>query len=378
MNRICIIILLLLLSVGWSINASSQDTSEPQADTHIAVSDTVADHIKWNEAIMQHRFNINDTTIEYPKFLNFCVDVYRWAEKNFNTYDSAYVKSVGKKWKIQLRYNGMIGTYHGRVRDGALQYFINSHLTNNAGLRVQYRVFGIEYMPDIDNLLSGRPVEHRTTRFSMSCNRLYAELYYIKNLGTVSIRRFGEYNNRHSFNLRFDGMSRRVLGLDAFYIFNHQHYAHAAAYGISKLQLRSAGSFIMGIQYSKQQCSFATHLLPQELKPYVPEIADNLNLYMKDYAINIGYGYNWVFHRNWLFNVTASPSLGLKRIRKLEGEGFSSHVATNFRGRLSLVHNREHFYYGLNGSVNGYWFNSKQYLLYANVIDINAIAGFRF
>lgn len=365
------------IAAGDSIITTTSPSSAAPDSTALK-ADSTATRLWWRDAIKQRRFNIGDTTIAYPKFLNFCVNVYRWGNKYLNSYDSAYVKSVGKKWKIQLRYNGMIGTYHGKIRDGDLLYFINSRLVNYAGLRVQFLIFGLEYMPDIDNLLSGRPIMHRATRFSINCNRLFAELYYIKNVGTVSIRRFGDYNNGRSFKLSFDGMDRRVLGFDAFYIFNHQHYAHSAAYGISKLQLRSAGSFILGIQYSKQECDFDTSLLPDGLKPYTPQIANNLNFLMKDYAINIGYGYNWVFHRNWLFNITATPSLGLKRIKSPNDKDYSYHIATNFRGRISLVHNRNHFYYGLYGTINGNWFNSTKYLLYVNVFDINAIAGFRF
>ncbi len=37
-----------------------------------------------------------DSIREWGKFPNFCVDVYRWGDRFFNTYDSAYVdrKSV--------------------------------------------------------------------------------------------------------------------------------------------------------------------------------------------------------------------------------------------------------------------------------------------
>ena len=193
-----------------------------------------------------------------------------------------------------------------------------------------------------------------------------------------------------SFALTAESRSRRRLWVASFAaaslavvcclpIFNYMHYAHSAGYGLSKIQRKSSGSFILGFQYSKQEANLDASMFPSQLKHIVPEhFPDELRFHFKDYAISLGYAYNWVFHRNWLFNITAAPALGLKTIKEFPLDDKKSHITTNFRGRIALVYMKGKFFYGLNGSVNGYWFITKGYDFFANIVDFNAIIGVEF
>ena len=354
---------------------------ETVSDTIAADNDTIT-AIEWRQAIKEKRFSLDDTTIVYPKFLDFCVKKIRWGIKTFATFDTLYVKPAGEDWKIQLKYNGLVGAYHARMREEGTKLFLNSELSNNAGIRLSYKGFGFEYMPDIDNLLRGRVFDHRKTRITLTTSRFAIYGYYIKSSGTTHIRQFGNFANGKPINFAFEGMSRRVFGIDAYYIFNHKRYAHDAAYGISKIQRRSAGSFLLGFQYSKQKASLDFNQLPDELKEKLdPKTPMNLYFSFEDYAVNVGYSYNWVFHRNWLLNIMASPALGLKWVKNFadkEEYRYTPRLSTNFRGSLGLVYHRRLFFYGLSGSVNGYWYYTPKYKLFANIIDINATIGCTF
>ena len=44
-----------------------------------------------------------DSIAEWGKFPRFCVNVYRWGDKFFNSYDSTYVQGSGKRWNIKLK-----------------------------------------------------------------------------------------------------------------------------------------------------------------------------------------------------------------------------------------------------------------------------------
>ena len=331
----------------------------------------------WKQALLMGKFDPYDTTIVYPKFIDLCLKTYRWGDKLFNSYDSTYVVSPGTNWKVMAKADCWFDTYSSDFKDPDLHVLINSNPALNTGLRVSFMAVGVEYMPDIGRLFSGDESRHQQTKFSFTCSRISAELYYNRNDGATYINRFGDRHTK-MIKEKFYGLERTTWGLDAFYFFNNRKYAHAAAYCFSKIQRKSAGTFILGFQYSDQDIDFDASQLPESMRQYMP---DNYNRYescYRDYAINVGYGYNWVFHHNWLFNVTVTPSLGIKRGKSDTINGSHTIMTANLRGRLALVRHCGRFFYGFHGFFNGYTYRCKKYTMYNQINDFTFTAGFRF
>jgi len=351
-------------------------------DTVMVRVDNHRDSLKpdnWVQQLIKNRFNVNDTTLRCPKFVDFCLDLYRWGDKTFNSYDSTYVYSCPKKWKVTLKFNSKWDTYHLHAREKTEpSMFFNTDPRYTAGFRISFMAVGFEYMPDIDNLLEGREIFHRRTRFSFTCSRIIAEAYYNKNTGTSRLNRWGNYKEGRLINEKFDGLSSSTLGVDVFYVFNNKKYAHAAAYCFSKIQRRSAGSFILGLQYANQDFSIDLSCLPLDIVPHNPWPNKLFRLHHYDYAINIGYGYNWVFHHNWLFNIMASPSIGLSHTVIDDIDTPGNKMACNIRARMALVRNAGNFFYGFNASFNGFFSWSKKFMLLNLNNDATFSAGFRF
>lgn len=353
---------------------------------HEYIQDTLPEHIiqrthikdGWVKQLIKNRFDVMDTTLQCPKFVDFCFNVYRWGDRTFNSYDTAYVYSIPKKWKVMLKVNSKWDMYHVNAHDDKFSLFVNSEPRTSAGFRISFMAVGFEYTPDIDNLLSGKIIDHRRTRINFTCSRLFAEIYYNKNTGMSRINKFGNYNDGKIINLKYDGLTSKTLGVDLFYFFNNKKYAHAAAYCFSKIQKRSAGSFILGLQYSNQKLDMDMSKIPEELKDINPWPDRTFRMHYYDYAINVGYAYNWVFHHNWVFNVMAVPSLGLKHGSVDTIDGINNRLALNIRARMALVRNCGNFFYGFHASFNGYTSWSKSYWLYNQIGDATASAGFRF
>ena len=40
----------------------------------------------WKWAILSGKLDLRDDDVEYPKFVKFCLDVYDWGSRTFNTY----------------------------------------------------------------------------------------------------------------------------------------------------------------------------------------------------------------------------------------------------------------------------------------------------
>ena len=44
-----------------------------------------------------------DSIATWGKFPRFCVNTYRWGDKFFNSYDSAYVEGTGYKFNVKFK-----------------------------------------------------------------------------------------------------------------------------------------------------------------------------------------------------------------------------------------------------------------------------------
>ena len=58
--------------------------------------DTIHDDGYWWRAMKHGKVDLTGKTINYPKSLRFAWRVYKWGDKAFNSYDSAYVVGTGK------------------------------------------------------------------------------------------------------------------------------------------------------------------------------------------------------------------------------------------------------------------------------------------
>ena len=100
---------------------------------------------------------------------------------------------------------------------------------------------------------------------------------------------------------------------DGYYIFNKKKFSLSAAYDLSTVQLRSAGSFIAGLMFNYQKCEYANpdnaYLLTQA------ERVGKLKMYQG--SIGGGYTYNWVPTPGLVINLTGMPVLTLYSHSKL-------------------------------------------------------------
>lgn len=341
--------------------------------------DTVRDKNYWRRALAHGKFDINDTTIDYPNFIDFCIDVYRWADWAFNTYDTTYVVPASRKrWKFTLKNNDWIDTYTGHITHDGKPVAMSSDISTNIGAQLSFMGLSYTYMLDIDNLITGRSIKHKKHEFSLATACVAFDLYYHKNTGNVDIHRFSNYKNGDLINERFTGLSREAYGLYAYWFFNNRRYAQAAAQGFSKIQKKSAGSFIAGLHFSHQDVSMDFSTLSDEMQQALPDSLRNYRFRYQDYCLIGGYGYNWAFKRNWLLNITALPSVGLRRSFDNSIEGKKFLFSANVRAKLAIVRYRKNFFYGAHFVMDGHWYISKNYSFFNSVEDLTLSAGIRF
>ena len=334
--------------------------------------DTTRDNRYWWRAMKHGKINFNDSTMGYPKFVMFCYNTYKWGDRVFNSYDTTYVKSTGKNWKLMLKSDNWLDSYIGHPFDD-VKMVMNSNLVSNIGVSLSFMAVSLGYSVSVSNLLHGGKLSNKVD-FSFTCARFAADAFYWENKNDINI----SYTDKGAIETdrgkyKQSGIIRKALGVTAYYFFNNRRYAQAAAYCFSKYQKRSAGSWLAGISLQHFDVKFdvESEEIPNDLEN-VPRILYN------DYCLLFGYGYNLVLGRKWLLNLTLTPYLGYRYNHFHDAENTSSAFSINLRGRMAAVYNHKQFFMGIQGLAEHHRHKTKTSRLVNSFIDLSVMCGIRF
>lgn len=349
-----------------------------ESDTKEKAEPTKDDDDYWKWAMMRGKLDLKDKTIKYPKFVGFCVNLYNWADRFFNTYDSAYVVGTGKRWKVQIKNDNWTDSYILHFPSSTTVRLM-SQMSSNIGGSVSYMAVSVGYMLDVDYIFAGSSITHKKWDFQFSCALFAADMYFAKNTGSTLLQRIGDYNGSSWMNYPFNDLRSESYGIDLYYFFNHKKYSQGAAYNFSKFQKKSSGSVISGLMISSQDVRMDFSNLSNEMIVQLPEI-DNLNYHFRyyDFCVLAGYGYNCVMGRHWLFNISSLPSLGFKHCLVVSEEGESYKFSANIKAKMAFVYNNGDFFASFNGKVDLHWYSSKRYNFANTISYFNFCAGWRF
>lgn len=332
----------------------------------------------WWQLLRRGRLDINDTTVEYPKFLDFLVRTYRVADRFMSAADTAYIAGSPHKFKALLRSDNWADTYSMHLDKYRMHILLNSQLSCNLGAFLSFGGLSVGYSVDITNLVSNKPANYTKFDFGFGCQVFSLEGYYQENKGGSTIRRFGDYRDGEHINEKFPGVYLRTYGIDAYYFLNSRRYSQAAAYSFSKFQKRTAGSWIFGLTYSNQNITLDFGTLPQHLLDYLLIPPSKYKFHYENYCVMFGYGLNWVFAPGWCYNITLLPSVGLNSCYEDSLEGSRHLTSLNIKARSSLVWNINDFFIGVAARIDGHWYLSPRYSFFNSIDTFVANFGIRF
>lgn len=355
-------------SVCDTVNAVSESTK--------LSFDTTRDSGYWKRAMRHLKLDLNDTTVVYPTFVDFCVDVYRWGDRTFNGYDSTYVVGTGKKWKLMLKNNNWFSTFNGSLNQKDLPFLMHSNFTSSFGASISYMAVSLYYMINLNDLISGHKVKYKKFDISFTCSRIYFNAFYNEDSYPYYIHKFGDYITHDLKDYKFTGISRFLKGFNVCYIFNNKRYAQAASYCFSKYQRKSAGSFIAGIHVFQENVSMNFDQLREEF-PNTSWV-DDIRYKYNGYSLLLGYGYNCVLGKNWLYNITAIPGFGMRQSYNTSSEGSMTFWSFDYRAKMAIILNRGNFFYGLHLLTDGRWYLTHQHSVFNASHELDATVGFRF
>ena len=133
----------------------------------------------------------------------------------------------------------------------------------------------------------------------------------------LEIRLWGQEDGE-SFDLKApmetnDDIKVRTSIIDGFYMFNGKHFSYAAAYDQSVIQLRSAGSLMVGLMWYQTSLDYSSRLNAL----FIQALGGVGRIKIHEGSLGVGYAYNWVPVKKLLINVTAMPMVALYNRTKI-------------------------------------------------------------
>lgn len=314
--------------------------------------------------------------------------------KNFDEYDTNYIQPNYYNYTAMLQNTNFYQSFRLRAENeqGESQSITMAPSpTFKLGPYFGWRWIFLGYTFDINHLK--RPAENTETSLSLYSSMLGVDLMYIRNTGDFTIRRTTGFSPETDEQVRgqhFDGMDAKTVGFNAYYVFNHRRFSYPAAFAQSTVQRRSAGSFILGLNYLHQSVDFDHTRLPEELLRPGQDGTSGLfeemmvkSVDYNNYSLSVGYAYNWVFARNCLLSVSVAPSLGFKQAKgeRIRGEQLWENVRNmsfNCISRIGLVWNNSHMFAGASFVNYLHDYKKKTFSMLNTVNYISLYAGFFF
>ncbi len=278
--------------------------------------------------------------------------------------------------------------WHDYYRMSSTETGQTTHMTLQSGNPliiggyVYWSILGYGYSSSVDGLgtsRGSRMTNHRNS-FTLNTARIVAEIYTFKSSESANITDITGIDLRPE-DRKFSGLSSRCFGIDAQYIFNHRRYSWPAAFGENAVQRRSQGSWKLGFSYNNIRVNFNSDMLT----PHVAQNIDSTLLFnhvsYRDYAISVGYGYNWAFRRNCILAVSVIPSLGYRKTDITDADDDHSvlrRVSTDVFFRTSLFWNNTKYFTGIVIDLHTYSYRQRKFGLTNTYGTVKYILGFNF
>lgn len=342
-------------------------------------------HIQWR----RHR--------ERP-FYDFCMDLAHY----FNTYDTTYVERNRYNFRVMAMNTDFFQVYRlaGRAStDDGLSVPVHQFLTFapdhavKVGLRAGWRWLVVGYTFGVVPNTGHKASE---LNFAAYNSRLGCDFNWQHSSGPFVLRRARGFEGvPNSFpQPTVEGIKTNTVGANVYYVFNYRHFSYPAAYNACTVQLRSAGSWLVGGSYDYQQFNFdpdeAERVIQGLATPSplgtAPTLIDALRVPKVNYhrlGVSLGYGYNWVPCPGLLVSASISPSVGFK---KQVGVDITKHtIVDNIRWmhldaifRAAVVYNRQRWFVGASAVSYLYDYRQRDFSLNNNVTYLKAFVGVQF
>lgn len=319
-----------------------------------------------------------DSIAAWGKFPRFCVNTYYWGDRFFNGYDTTYVRGSGYKFNIKARSESWIDYYNFDLPQDMRMRML-SDPSSTMGFWLSYMAVSVGYDKNISKFFGGSDRSRELYSFGFNCSLFTFNLLYSNNDVGTKISKFGKRGETINPNLPFDGAHIKTFDCNLYYFFNHKQYSQAAAFNYGRVQHKSAGSWFAGLAYTRNHYSFDFRELPDYIKKAFPSnwIDSRYHAVVRDFCVKGGYGYNWVFARNWVMGSMIAPTMGMRK-GFINSDFEKTTFAFAFEAKLSAVWNHKCWFAGIVTDVGADIVYDKESTFSTGIPSITISAGYRF
>lgn len=336
----------------------------------------------------------NDSIPEKRTFWGKVVDNLYSFVKNFSHVDTNYIEPQHYNYTLMLQNTNTYEIYRISTPKGNVFTFAPQP-SIKLGPYAGWRWIFLGYTIDLTHLSGGNA--KKEFDLSLYSSQIGIDLFYRKTGNDYKMRYVYLGDNVDTSpmkNISYDGLTASIKGFNIYYIFNHNRFSYPAAFSQSTVQRRSCGSPMVGIGYTKHTLSVDWKKLNSVISNILgSEIADKYadknvisgKIKYTDVSLSGGYGYNWVFARNWLFASSLSLALGYKHTTSdVDHENFSfrdfsiKNMNIDGVGRFGIVWNNTKWYFGASTILHSYNYSKKQFSTNNFFGSLNIYIGFNF
>lgn len=320
--------------------------------------------------------------------------------REFNMTDSNYIEPQHFNYTVMLQNTNTYEEYTLYDKEGQSITFAPD-VSYRLGPYLGWRWLFLGYTLDVKHInASSSHTNKKELDLSLYSSMLGIDLFWRQTGNDYHIQRMklGEHLDTSPMHKQaFDGFKSSIKGFNLYYIFNHRKFSYPAAYAQSTIQRRSVGSVLLGIGYTQHELEvdwdklndLVDSKLNQAKREEDKARIDSSLMFSKvkysDYSATIGYAYNWVFAKNWLFNASASVGVAYNQSHSdSEKDNFN---VRNFRfrnfnfdgvGRFGLVWNNTRWYAGASAIIHSYNYEKDKFSTNNSFGSLNIYVGVNF
>lgn len=313
--------------------------------------------------------------------------------KDFSRIDTNYIEPQHYNYAFMLQNTNTYEIY--RLQTGRnMTVTFKPDLSVKFGPYFGWRWIFLGYTLDVSHIGGNNKHEFDVSLYS---NQIGLDVFYRTSgndyhISNLTLDKKG--NTRNIDGAPFSGLESSIRGFNLYYITNHHKFSYPAAYSQSTCQRISAGSLLFGIEFTSQKLSVDWGALAETMNKYLgKELTESVfdsslvkgEVNYDDLALQVGYGYNWVFARNCLFNASLSLALAYKH-----SSGDSDHKNFTFRdfnfdnfnidgvSRFGIVWNNTKWYIGSSAILHAYNYHKSNFYTNSVFGSLNFYIGFNF
>ena len=289
--------------------------------------------------------------------------------------DKQYIHVPEKPWQVMLKGNAnemnldVESFYRGEGLDYRWDSKLETGTSKSFGAWVGYRGYGLGYQFTIGSVEGANfnfGVGGSTYTIRLNVRRFKTSETDIRFRGAITDEETPDFDDKVKMEMDEPIFVKSTL-LEGYYMFNGKHFSNTAGYDQSTIQLRSAGSVIVGTSWFTADIDYAANINTL----FVMMMNNIGRIKVNQLNIGAGYAYNWVPAKGWLVNAMFMPSLAAINRLKMWNYDINpnldkdepllvpkdvtvshSRLKVNLAGWLTLVYNHKDWFATLKGQWN--------------------------